>query len=62
MSHEHSLSGKWLELLKQIAPGVDAALSTGPAQFGVIQAVALTLRVEASPINTRNSRACTTRD
>ena len=37
MSYEYSLSGKWLELLKQIAPGVtrvavlrDAAVSVGP--------------------------------
>jgi putative ABC transport system substrate-binding protein len=51
MSYEYSLSGKWLELLKQIAPGVtrvavlrDAAVSIGPVQFGVIQAVAPSLR------------------
>jgi putative tryptophan/tyrosine transport system substrate-binding protein len=62
MSYEYSLSGKWLELLKEIAPGVtrvavlrDAALSIGPAQFGVLQAVALSLRVEVSPINTRDA-------
>jgi putative ABC transport system substrate-binding protein len=61
MSYEYSLSGKWLELLKQIAPGVtrvavlrDAALSIGPVQFGVIQAVAPSLRVEVSPINMRD--------
>jgi putative tryptophan/tyrosine transport system substrate-binding protein len=43
MSYEYSLSGKWLELLKEIAPGVtrvavlrDAAVSVGPVQFGVI--------------------------
>src|SRR5262249_1855052 len=60
-SYEYRLSGKWLELLKEIAPGVtrvavlrDAALSTGPAQFGVIQAVAPSLRMETSPINTRD--------
>jgi putative ABC transport system substrate-binding protein len=62
MSYEYSLSGKWLELLKEIAPGVtrvavlrDAALSIGPAQFGVLQAVAPSLRVEVSPINTRDA-------
>jgi ABC-type uncharacterized transport system substrate-binding protein len=56
MSYEYSVSGKWLELLKEIAPGVtrvavlrDAALSIGPAQFGVLQAVAPSLRVEVSP-------------
>jgi putative ABC transport system substrate-binding protein len=60
MSYEYSLSGKWLELLKQIAPGVtrvavlrDAAVSIGPVQFGVIQAVAPALRVDVNPINIR---------
>jgi putative ABC transport system substrate-binding protein len=55
---EYGLSGKWLELLKQIAPGVtrvavlrDLATPSGPAQFGVIQAIAPSLRVEVSPIN-----------
>ena len=58
IAFEYSLSGKWLELLKQIAPGVtrvavlrDPAISSGPAQFGVIQAVAPSLRVEVNPIN-----------
>jgi putative ABC transport system substrate-binding protein len=60
MSYEYSLSGKWLELLKQIAPSVtrvavlrDAAVSIGPVQFGVIQAVAPALRVDVNPINIR---------
>ena len=62
MSYEYTLSGKWLELLKEITPGVtraavirDAALSVGPAQFGVIQAVAPSLRVEVNPVNTRDA-------
>jgi putative ABC transport system substrate-binding protein len=62
MAYEYSLSGKWLELLKQIAPGVtrvavlrDAATPTGPAQFGVIQAVAPSLGVEVSPVNVRDA-------
>jgi ABC-type uncharacterized transport system substrate-binding protein len=62
MTYEYSLSGKWLELLKQIAPGVtrvavlrDAAVSVGPVQFGVIQAVAPSLRVEVNPINLRDA-------
>jgi putative tryptophan/tyrosine transport system substrate-binding protein len=45
MTFEYGLGGKWLELLKQIAPRVrrvavlrDPATPTGPAQFGVIQA------------------------
>jgi putative tryptophan/tyrosine transport system substrate-binding protein len=62
MSFEYSLSGKWLELLKQIAPHVTqaavlryAATMSGPAQFGVIQAVAPSLRVEVNPINMRDA-------
>ena len=58
MAFEYSIGGKWLELLKQIAPGVtrvavlrDPAIPTGPAQFGVIQAVAPSLRVEVNPVN-----------
>jgi putative ABC transport system substrate-binding protein len=58
---EYSLGGKWLELLKQIAPGVtrvailrDAATS-GQGQFGAIQAVAPSLKLEVSPINLRDA-------
>ena len=57
---EYSLSGKWLELLKQIAPNVtrvavlrDAGNPSGNAQFGAIQAVAQSLGVEVSPVNMR---------
>jgi putative ABC transport system substrate-binding protein len=59
---EFSLSGKWLEMLKQIAPGVtraavlrDPALGSGTSQFAVIQAVAPSLRVEVSPLNMREA-------
>ena len=62
MISEYSLSGKWLELLKEIAPGVtrvavirDATNSSGIAQFGVIHAMAQSLRVEVIPINTRDA-------
>jgi ABC-type uncharacterized transport system substrate-binding protein len=62
MLFEYSISGKWLELLKQIAPGVtrvavlgDPDVPTGPAQFGVIQAVAPSLRVEVSSFNKRDA-------
>jgi putative ABC transport system substrate-binding protein len=55
---EYSLSGKWLELLKQIAPGVtrvavlrDPAITAGIGQFAVLQSVAPSLGVEVSPIN-----------
>ena len=62
MNFEYSFSGKWLELLKEIAPGVKRAAVlrdttanvTGLAQFGVIQAVAPTLRVEVTPLNLRD--------
>ena len=63
MAFEYSISGKWLELLREIAPGVtrvavirDPATPTGPAQFGVIQAVAPSLRAEVNPINVRFRR------
>ena len=62
MNFEYSLSGKWLELLKQIAPGVtrvavlrNAATASGPGQFGVIQGVAASLRVEVNPVNMREA-------
>jgi putative ABC transport system substrate-binding protein len=62
MLFEYSISGKWLELLTQIAPGVtrvavfgDPDTPTGPAQFGVIQAVAQSLRVEVSSFNKRDA-------
>ena len=62
ISFEYSLAVKWLELLKEIAPGVtratilrDANISTGIGQFGVLQAVAPTLGVELTPINVRDA-------
>ena len=62
LAFEYSLGGKWLELLKQIAPGVtrvavlrDATIPSGTGQFGVIQAMAPSLRVEANPINMREA-------
>ena len=62
MGFEYSLGGKWLELLKEIAPGVrrvavlrDAANPSGNALFGVIQAAAPSLRVEVNPVNMRDA-------
>jgi putative ABC transport system substrate-binding protein len=62
MQFEYSLSGKWLELLKQIAPGVtraavirDPSQPAGIGQFAVIQAVASPLNVEIIPINVRDA-------
>jgi putative ABC transport system substrate-binding protein len=61
MAYEYNLSGKWLELLKQIAPGVkqaavlrDPALTAGIGMFAVIQSVASSLGVEVLPINVGN--------
>ena len=59
MVFDYGLSGKWLELLKEIAPGVKRVVVlrdtianvTGLAQLGIIQAMAPSLRVEASPVN-----------
>jgi putative ABC transport system substrate-binding protein len=58
LTFEYSLSGKWLELLKQIVPGVtrvavfrDPTVASGAGQFGAIQAVAPSLGVEVSPLN-----------
>ena len=59
---EYSLSGKWLELLKQIAPGMtraavfrDPAITSGIGQFAVVQSVAPSVGVEVSPINVRDA-------
>src|SRR5262249_38304554 len=59
---EYSISGKWLELLKEIAPGGtraggirDPALTAGGGQLGVIQAVSLSVGVEVSPVNVREA-------
>ena len=62
MLFENSISGKWLELLKEIAPDVtrvavlgDPTTPTGPAEFSVIQALAPSLRVEVTPLNKRDA-------
>src|SRR6476659_2182874 len=59
---EYGMSGKWLELLKEIAPRVmrvailrDPTLAVGIGQLGAIQSVAPSFRVEASPIDVRNA-------
>jgi putative ABC transport system substrate-binding protein len=58
IAFEWNVSGKWLELLKEIAPGVaraavlrDTDLGPGASQFAVIQAVAPSLRIEVNPVN-----------
>jgi putative tryptophan/tyrosine transport system substrate-binding protein len=58
---EYGLSGKWLEVLKQIAPGVkrvailrDPTIASGIGQFGAIQSAAPSLGMEAIPVNARD--------
>jgi putative ABC transport system substrate-binding protein len=62
MLFDYSLSTKWLELLKQIAPGVtraavlrDPAITSGIGQWGAIQSAAPSLGVEVSPVNVRDA-------
>jgi putative ABC transport system substrate-binding protein len=59
---EYAMGGKWLELLKQIAPGVtraavlrDPAIAAGPGQFGAIQTAAPSVGMEVSPVNVRDA-------
>ena len=56
------MSGKWLELLKQVAPGVtraavlrDPAITGGIGQFAVIQSVAPSVGVDVSPISVHDA-------
>jgi len=71
MMFEYSLTAKWLELLKEIAPGVtraavlrDLAMVSGIGQFAVLQSVAPSVGVEVTPINSGDAgeieRAVTT--
>jgi putative tryptophan/tyrosine transport system substrate-binding protein len=60
--YEYSMSGKWLELLKEIAPGVtraailrDPAVASGIGQFGAVQIVAPSLGVELIPVDVRDA-------
>jgi putative ABC transport system substrate-binding protein len=59
---EYSLSAKWLELLKLIAPAVtraavlrDPGNTSGVGQFAVIQSVAPSVGIEVSPVNVRDA-------
>jgi putative tryptophan/tyrosine transport system substrate-binding protein len=60
--YEFALSGKWLELLKEVAPRVtraailrDPAIAAGPAEFAAIQAVAPSFGVELRPLDVRDA-------
>jgi putative ABC transport system substrate-binding protein len=62
MTVEYSMAAKWLELLKETAPGVtrvavlrNPAVPTGIGQFGIIQAAAPSLKVEVNPVNMRDA-------
>jgi len=62
MMFEYSMAAKWLELIKEMVPALNrvavlrnATTPTGPAQFGVIQAVAPYLKVDVTPLNIRNA-------
>ena len=62
MAYDYSISAKWLELLKEISPGVkrvgvlrDPALTLGTAQFAAIQAMGPTVGVEVTPIGVRDA-------
>jgi putative ABC transport system substrate-binding protein len=59
---EYGISGKWLELLKQIAPGVtrvavlrDPAVASGSGQLGAIQGAAPSFGVELRPVDVREA-------
>jgi putative ABC transport system substrate-binding protein len=62
MTTEYSIGGKWLDLLKQIAPSVtraavlrDPTQGSGTSQFASIQAMAPSLRMEVSPVNVHDA-------
>jgi putative tryptophan/tyrosine transport system substrate-binding protein len=62
LSFEYSMSGKWAELLKQIAPNVTRALvfrdpstAAGIGQFGAVRSVAQSLGIELTPLNVRDT-------
>jgi putative tryptophan/tyrosine transport system substrate-binding protein len=61
IAQEYGLAGKWLELLKEIAPNVtraavvrDPAITAGIGMFGAIQSVAPSLGVDLTPVNVRD--------
>jgi putative ABC transport system substrate-binding protein len=62
MQFEYTLSAKWPELLKEVAPGVtraavlwDPAIAPGIGQFAVIQALAPSVGVDVTPVNVRDT-------
>jgi putative ABC transport system substrate-binding protein len=62
MQFEYGLSGKWLELLKEIAPSLtramvlwDPAITAGIGQFAIIQSVATSAGVDVRPAKLSNA-------
>ena len=62
MLFEYGMGGKWLELLKEIAPNLtrvavlrDPTSPSQTAQFGAIRAVAPSVRVEVIPVSVRDA-------
>ena len=62
MQFEYGLSGKWLELLKEITPGLtraiilwDPAIPAGIGQFAIIQSVATSAGIDVRPVNLRDA-------
>jgi putative ABC transport system substrate-binding protein len=60
---EYGTSGKWVELLKEIAPNVkrvavlrDPNIASGIGQFAIIQSAAPSFKVEASPMDVRDAK------
>jgi hypothetical protein len=61
--YEYGMSGKWLDFLKDIAPGItraavlrDPAIASGIGQFAGVQAVAPSLGVELTPVDVHDAR------
>jgi putative tryptophan/tyrosine transport system substrate-binding protein len=57
-AQEYAVSGKWIELLKEVVPHLtrvaalrDSAIAAGPGQFGALQAVAPSFGVELRPLD-----------
>ena len=62
MQFEYGLSGKWLELLKEIAPSLtrvivlwDPAITAGIGQFTIIQSVATSASIDVRPVKLRDA-------
>jgi putative ABC transport system substrate-binding protein len=62
VTHEYGFGGKWLELLKEIVPGVtraavirDFGITAGIGMFGAIQSAAPSLGMEVSPVNVHDA-------